>query len=154
MSYYGTSIARLITLYADQLIMSFYAIIFDTIYTWKEFPRMASQSSFSIELDIPDISIVSTRLIHEQDLLLEVESKLATVSCDQCRRPIGEFDGYDAPRKLRYLTRTGSLLYISFRPKRFRCPYCEDHPITIQHLQMYQPLARSVGESENLGRSE
>jgi hypothetical protein len=46
------------------------------------------------------------------------------------------------------------MVYISFRPKRFRCPYCENHPITIQQLQMHQPLARSVGGSEHLGRSE
>jgi len=115
---------------------------------------MATQSSSSIELDIPDISILSTRLIREQDLLFEIESTLASVSCDQCRRSISEFDGYAAPRKLPYLTRTGAIVSLSFRPKRFRCPYCADHPITIQHLQMQQPLTRSVGGSEHLGRSE
>jgi hypothetical protein len=115
---------------------------------------MASQPSFSTDLDIPDICILSTRLIGEQALLLEVESSLASVACDQCRRSISEFDGYDTPRKLRYLTRTGALLYISFRPKRFRCSYCDNHPITIQQLQMHQPLARSVGVSEQPGRSE
>jgi len=96
---------------------------------------MASQSSYTIELDIPDISIISTSLIREQDLLIEVESTLATVACAQCRRPISEFDGYDAPRKMRYLPSTGRKLYILFRPKRFRCPYCDRHPITLQQLK-------------------
>jgi transposase len=114
---------------------------------------MATQPSFSIDLDLPDIRIISTRLAHEQDLIIEAESESTSVNCDQCRRPISEFDGYAAPRKLRYLTRTGAPLTILFRPKRFRCPYCDGHPMTIQQLQIQQPLARAVGGSEDLGRS-
>jgi transposase len=109
---------------------------------------MATQPSFSIDLDLPDIRIISTRLAHEQDLIIEVECVSTTVSCDQCRRPISEFDGYAAPRKLRYLMRTGSPVCISFRPKRFRCPYCDEHPITLQQLQIHQPLARAVGDQK------
>jgi transposase len=114
---------------------------------------MTTQSS-RIGLDIPDIRIISTRLIHEQDLLIEVESTLTTVACTQCGRMISDLVGYDPPRTLRYLPPTGRPLDISFRPKRFRCSYCDDHPITIQYLQMHQPLARSVGGSENPERSE
>jgi transposase len=114
---------------------------------------MTTQSSIN-GLDIPNIRIVSTKLIHEQDLLVEVESTLTTIACTQCGRMISDFVGYDPPRRLRYLSPEGRPLLISLRPKRFRCPYCDDHPITIQYLQIHQPLTRSVGDSEHPERSE
>src|SRR5215210_491977 len=97
---------------------------------------MASRSSFTTQLDIPDIRIISTMLAHEQDLIIEVESTLTTVACDQCGRPLSEFEGYDPPRKMRYLSPAGHMLYIAFRPKRFRCPSCDGHPITLQQLKL------------------
>ena len=97
---------------------------------------MATQSLSATLGDIPDIRILSSSIGHEQDLVVEVESALATVACGQCRRTIREFDGYDAPRKIRYLPPSGRSLYIIFRPKRFRCPYCDGHPITIQQINM------------------
>jgi transposase len=96
---------------------------------------MAWQSSFTIDLDLPDIRIISTSLAREQDLIIEVESTLTTVACDQCGRLISDFDGYDPAHKLRYLSPGGRILYVSFRPKRFRCPYCENHPVTLQQLK-------------------
>jgi transposase len=108
---------------------------------------MAHQSSSSIALDIPGMRIISARLTREQQLILEVESTFAKVNCDQCGRPIADFDGYDPPRKLRYLHPAGRLLYLSFRPRRFRCPYCSHHPITLQQIASPDPetQARELG---------
>jgi len=32
-------------------------------------------------------------------------------------------------------------VYIQLRPKRFRCPFCDDHPTTTQRLHWYDPKA-------------
>jgi len=97
---------------------------------------MTNQFSSAETLDIANIRILSTRLIHEQELVIEVESTLTTVACAQCGRTIGESDGYDTSRKLRYLPPTGRPVYIAFRPKRFRCAYCDGHPITLQQIKL------------------
>jgi hypothetical protein len=84
---------------------------------------------------IPDVRVVSKRLVREQEVLIEVESIQTTVVCHRCRRTISEFDGYDEPRRLTYHSPSGQLVRASFRPKRFRCPACEDHPTTSQQLR-------------------
>src|SRR3954452_18252711 len=97
---------------------------------------MITTSSSASSLDIADIRILSTQLIHEQDFVIEVESTLTTVACAQCGRTISECDGCDTLRKLRYLPPAGHPVYIAFRPKRFRCAYCDGHPITLQQIKL------------------
>jgi len=97
---------------------------------------MTTSSTSANSLNIADIRILSTSLIHEQDLMFEVESVLETVACAQCGHMLSEFDGYDTLRKLRYLPPAGRPVYIAFRPKRFRCAYCDDHPITLQQIRL------------------
>jgi transposase len=91
-------------------------------------------------LGIADIRILSTSLIHEQDVIIEVESTLTTLDCAQCGRTISEFDGFDAARTLRYLPPAGQPVYLTFRPKRFRCAYCDGHPITLQQINLTPTL--------------
>jgi transposase len=97
---------------------------------------MTTSSSSANSLDIADIRILSTSLIHEQDTIFEVESTLTTVDCAQCGRTISEGDGYDTLRKLRYLPPAGHPVYIAYRPKRFRCAYCDGHPTTLQQIKL------------------
>ena len=42
---------------------------------------------------------------------------------------------------LRHLPILGRVVYLRLRPKRFRCPYCDDHPTTTQTLDWYDPKA-------------
>jgi transposase len=42
---------------------------------------------------------------------------------------------------LRHLPILGRVVYLRIRPKRFRCPYCDDHPTTTQELDWYDPNA-------------
>jgi transposase len=42
---------------------------------------------------------------------------------------------------LRHLPILGHVVYIRIRPKRFRCPFCDDHPTTTQTLDLYDPNA-------------
>jgi transposase len=102
---------------------------------------MTEQPSISIPLDIPDVRVLRTQALAPQALLIEVESTLTSTTCRRCGRTITEFHGYDQPIQLRHLPILGSVVYIRLRPKRFRCPYCDDHPTTTQRLSWYSPKA-------------
>jgi transposase len=95
----------------------------------------------SIPLDIPDVRVLQTELTKQGELILTVESTLTSTSCRGCGRTITQRHGLDEPRLLRHLPILGRVVYVRIRPKRFRCPYCDDHPTTTQTLDWYDPNA-------------
>ena len=95
----------------------------------------------SIPLDIPDLRVLQTDLTQANEFILTVESTLDSTSCRRCGRTITEPHGTDQPRLLRHLPILGRPVYLRIRPKRFRCPFCDDHPTTTQQLDWYDPNA-------------
>ncbi|GAB4433055.1 MAG: ISL3-like element ISKox3 family transposase [Chloroflexi bacterium OHK40] len=95
----------------------------------------------SIPLDIADLRVLQTDLTQAGELILTVESTLEHTTCHRCGRTITEPHGTDKPRLLRHLPILGRPVYLRIRPKRFRCPFCDDHPTTTQHLDWYDPQA-------------
>jgi transposase len=102
---------------------------------------MPQQPFISIPLDIPDVRVLQTDLTKAGEVILTVESTLESTSCRRCGRTITEPHGTDQPRLLRHLPILGRPVYLRIRPKRFRCPFCDDHPTTTQQLDWYDPKA-------------
>jgi transposase len=102
---------------------------------------MAQQPFISIPLDIPDVRVLKTELTKAGELILTVESLLTTTKCRRCGQTISARHGYGAARDLRHLPILGRPVYLRIRPKRFRCPFCDDHPTTTQRLDWYDPQA-------------
>lgn len=102
---------------------------------------MPQQPFISIPLDIPDLRVLQTDITKAGEFILTVESTLESTSCRRCGRTITEPHGTDQPRLLRHLPILGRPVYLRIRPKRFRCPFCDDHPTTTQHLDWYDPQA-------------
>ena len=102
---------------------------------------MSKQPFFSIPLDIADVRVVQTELTQAGELILTVESTLESTICHRCGRTITDPHASDKPRLLRHLPVLGRPMYLRIRPKRFRCPFCGDHPTTTQHLDWYDPQA-------------
>ena len=102
---------------------------------------MPDQPKIEIPLDLPDVRVLSTRITRERELVIEVESTLTTTTCRNCGKTISAFYGYDRPIRLRHLPSLGLVVYIEIRPKRFRCPFCDDHGTTTQRLSWYEPKA-------------
>ncbi|MDQ2998146.1 MAG: transposase, partial [Chloroflexota bacterium] len=102
---------------------------------------MPKHALISIPLDIPDVRVLQTEVTKEDERILTVESTLNSTTCRRCGRPITERHGVDEPRLLRHLPILGRVVYLRIRPKRFRCPWCDDHPTTTQHLDWYNPNA-------------
>jgi len=99
------------------------------------------QPFISIPLDIPDVRVLQTDLTQADEFILTVESTLESTTCRRCGRTITEPHGEDRPRLLRHLPILGRVVYLRIRPKRFRCPFCDDHPTTTQELDWYDPNA-------------
>jgi transposase len=103
--------------------------------------RMPKHPLISIPLDIPDVRVRQTELTKDGELILTVESTLISTTCRRCGRTITEPHGLDKPRLLRHLPILGRVVYLRIQPKRFRCPWCDDHPTTTQMLDWYDPQA-------------
>jgi transposase len=102
---------------------------------------MPKQPFISIPLDIPDVRVLQTDLTQADEFILTVESTLTSTICRRCGRTITDQHGEDRPRLLRHLPILGRVVYLRIRPKRFRCPFCDDHPTTTQGLDWYDPDA-------------
>jgi transposase len=102
---------------------------------------MSKHPLISIPLDIPDVRVLQTEVTKAGELILTIESTLSSTSCRRCGRTITEFHGLDEARLLRHLPILGRVVYLRIRPKRFRCPFCDDHPTTTQTLDWYDPNA-------------
>jgi transposase len=98
---------------------------------------MPKHPLISIPLDIPDVRVLQTELTKDSELIITVESTLMSTMCRRCGRAIREPHGVDEPRLLRHLPSFGRAVYLRIRPKRFRCPLCDDHPATTQRLDWY-----------------
>lgn len=102
---------------------------------------MSKPPLISIPLDIPDVQLLQTDQTQAGEYILTIESTLKSTTCHQCGRTITDLHGVDKPRLLRHLPIFGRPVFLRIRPKRFRCPYCDDHPTTTQRLEWYDPAA-------------
>ncbi len=109
--------------------------------TYCERALMPKPPLISIPLDIPDVRVLQTELTKDGELILTVESTIPNTTCRRCGRTLTERHGVDEPRLLRHLPILGRVVYVRIRPKRFRCPWCDDHPTTTQQLDWYDPNA-------------
>lgn len=95
--------------------------------------------TLAIPLDLPDVCVLANRMLEDGTVLIEVESTLQTAQCHRCGREIDRFHGFDRPLRLRHLPVFGRMVFIEIRPKRYRCPSCEDGPTTTQRCAWYDP---------------
>src|SRR5512143_2427464 len=90
-------------------------------------------------LDLPDVEVLKTELTAKGYLVITVESTLEGTRCRRCGREIKAPHGHDRPLRLRHLPVLERPVYIEIRPKRYRCPFCSDHPTTTQRCSWYEP---------------
>ncbi len=94
--------------------------------------------SFEIPLDLEDVKIETVEFTQNHEILITVRSTLDGAFCHQCGQNITDFYGYDREITLRHLSILGKQTFIKIRPKRYRCPYCQDRPTTTQKLEWYE----------------
>jgi transposase len=96
----------------------------------------ALPANIEIPLDLLEIRIIKSEL-NESEIVIAVESTREWAICHKCGREIREFHSSGRLLRLRHLPILGRPVIIEIRPKRFRCPNCENHPTTTQKLDWY-----------------
>jgi transposase len=89
-------------------------------------------------LDLPEVRVLKTEL-KEREIVITVESTRDYAICSRCGQKTREFHSYDEPIRLRHLPILNKRVYIEIRPKRYRCPNCDNHPTTTQQCDWYEP---------------
>ncbi len=93
-------------------------------------------ANIEIPLDLPEIRILKTEM-GQREIVITVESTREWAICARCGKEIREFHSYGRQLRLRHLPILGRPVFIEIRPKRFRCPTCDNHPTTTQKLDWY-----------------
>lgn len=96
----------------------------------------------SIELDIPNVKVIETKMNKKGDYIITVESEIGHTNCGRCGREISKFHSHDRAITLRHLPILGHQVYISLKPKRYECPFCstkKKRKISTQQLEWYHP---------------
>lgn len=91
-----------------------------------------------IPLDIPDVEILSTKIMKDGRLIVQVESLVETTLCGICGQEIECRYGHGQERTLRHLPVLNMRTYIKIRPRRAQCRTCEHEPTTTQVLDWYE----------------
>ena len=93
----------------------------------------------TIPLEIPDVQVLKSEINKAGELIISIESTKETGVCQRCGKVIRKFHGYDDWVKLRYLPVFGHPTYLRYRPKRYRCEYCDGQPTSSQRLEWHEP---------------
>jgi transposase len=93
-----------------------------------------SRAQVTVPLDIPDVRVLSTEINKVGELIITVESTKESTNCRRCGREIHKRHGYDEWTIIRHLPVFGRPSYLRYRPRRYQCLECEDHPTTTQRL--------------------
>jgi transposase len=108
-----------------------------------------SQAAIRISLAIPDVAVVAVEVRAKQGLVITVESTLKMARCKRCGREIEAFHGHSDWVAVRHLPILEQAVYLRYRPKRYRCPYCEGGPTTTQQVSWHaanSPYTRAFEE--------
>lgn len=93
-------------------------------------------ANIEFPLDLPEVRILKSDL-SGREIVITVESTRSWAICPKCGERIEEFHSFGRQLRLRHLPILGRPVMIEIRPKRFRCPRCENHPTTTQKLDWY-----------------
>jgi transposase len=99
---------------------------------------MSEQPEIRFPLDLPNVKILKMETNKAGDYIITVESTLTSTHCRECGREIDEFHGYGRWIELRHLPILDHKVWIRYRPKRYRCPDCDDHPTTTHQVSWHE----------------
>ncbi len=95
-------------------------------------------SHIQIPLDLPHVRVLKVEARKEGGWTISVESTLKSGRCEKCGRENSVFHGYDDWVEVQHLPILEQAVYIRYRPKRYACPFCDDHPTREQELSWHR----------------
>ena len=92
------------------------------------------RAQITVPLDIADVRVLSTEINKVGDMIITIESTKEGTRCRRCGREIHKRHGYEEWTMIRHLPVFGRPSYLRYRPRRYQCMECEDHPTTTERL--------------------
>ena len=96
------------------------------------------EQQLQVPLDLPNVQILEVTQTPASEWLIKVESTETGTLCRKCGQKIEQFHGLDEPVRLRHLPLFEVPVWIELRPKRYRCPTCDNSPTSTQKLSWYE----------------
>src|SRR3990172_13064671 len=96
-----------------------------------------AKAEVTIPLDLPNVRVVQTATSERGEIIITIESIKAGTSCRKCGKWITKLHGRDEWVTIRHLPVFGRPTYLRYRPHRYQCQDCEDHPTTTQKLEWH-----------------
>ena len=101
-----------------------------------------AKAQVTVPLNIPDVRVLKTEMNQNGELIITIESTKIGTTCRVCGRWISKSHGYADWVMVRHLPVFGRPTYLRYRPRRYQCQECEDHPTTVQKLDWHDPYSR------------
>ena len=99
-------------------------------------------------LNLPGVRVLDAD-IAEREMTIQIETTDDYAICHKCGRKATEFNCYGETLRLRHLPVFNRRVYLSYRPKRYRCLNCDDRPTTTRRDDWYDAkvgLTRAFAE--------
>lgn len=91
-------------------------------------------------LNLPGVRVLNAE-IAEREMTIQIETTDDYAFCHKCGQKASEFYCYGETLRLRHFPVFNRRVYLHLRPKRFRCPRCDDHPTTTRRDDWYDAKA-------------
>jgi transposase len=101
-----------------------------------------AKAQVTVPLDIPDVRVLKTELSKDGELIITIESTKVGTTCRVCGCWISKSHRHADWVTVRHLPVFGRPTYLRYRPRRYQCQECEDHPTTVQKLDWHDPYSR------------
>ena len=96
-----------------------------------------TNTTFPIEIDIPNVDIESVTINKNGEYEIRVRSTQEGCQCHQCGKTITKYHGRDREIRLRHLPILGRVTYIIIRLPRYQCEHCPNRPTTTQQVPWF-----------------
>jgi len=80
-------------------------------------------------IKLQDSKVVDVKL-DKDDVLITIETTESSIACRICGKQLTKRHGSDQERRLRHLSILGKRTYIIYKPHRYICDDCDNHPTT------------------------
>jgi len=95
------------------------------------------EAKITIPLNLPDVQVLEMEMT-TKGICITVESTLKGTTCQSCGRHIEATHGQNDWVEVQHLPILGQAVFIRYRPKRYRCGYCEGGRTTTQEVRWHR----------------
>ena len=81
-------------------------------------------------INLPGIRVTNVTKAKNNEVHITIETTEKSTACRSCGRVLKKCHGCDKERKVRHLPVFGQTTYIIYKPNRYICEDCDNHPTT------------------------